>query len=126
VNGIGVVSLVFALLVALFVFGVLSGRQVPFISSEKAAFIALFIMGFAMSAFAGVRDGAAGIAQPWGYMIPLMVLGGLAIIVFVWTLIGVGISRISGYRTAFIVMAAIIAVKWLYVHAYNLIWFSRY
>ncbi|MCK4392998.1 hypothetical protein KAX17_08845 [Candidatus Bipolaricaulota bacterium] len=125
-NGIGVVSLIFALLVALFVFGVLTGKQIPLVSGDRASFITLFALGFAMSALAGARDGAAGITQPWGYMIPLMILGGSAIIVLVWTLIGVGISRISGYRTAFIIMAAIIAVKWIYVHAYNLIWFGRY
>ena len=49
-------------------------------------------------------------------MISLMVLGILAVLLFIVTLIGIKIPLISGYRRAFVAMAMIIASKWLIVH----------
>ena len=53
-------------------------------------------------------------------MISLMVLGALAVLLFIVTFIGIKIPLISGYRRAFVAMAIIIASKWVIVHLYNL------
>ena len=117
-----IAPIVVSILVAVFVLAVLTGKKVPLISGDKAAFIILFILGFSMSVLAGIRDGdetfegmAASIRNT------LIVLGLLAVVLFIVILAGVKVPLISGYREAFAVMATIIASKWAIVHAYNLI-----
>jgi predicted membrane protein len=109
---ISIISGAVSILVALFIFAVLTGKKVPLISGDKAAFIILFILGFSMSVLAGIRD-----AENFQQMIPLvmislMVLGALAVLLFIVTLIGIKVPLISGYRRAFVAMATIIASKW--------------
>ena len=117
---INIISGAVSILVALFVFAVLTDKKVPLVSGDKVAFIILFILGFSMSALAGIRD-----AENFQQMIPLvmislMVLGALAVLLFIMTLIGIKVPLISGYRKAFIAMTTIIASKWVIVHLYNL------
>lgn len=117
---INIISGVVSILVALFIFAFLTGKKVPLISGDKAAFIILFILGFSMSVLAGIRDGENFQQMIPLVMISLMVLGALAVLLFIVTLIGIKIPLISGYRRAFVAMAAIIASKWAIVHLYNL------
>lgn len=117
---ISIISGAISILVALFIFAVLTGKKVPLISGDKAAFIILFILGFFMSVLAGIRDGANFQQMIPLVMISLMVLGALAVLLFIVTLIGIKIPLISGYRRAFVAMATIIASKWVIVHLYNL------
>lgn len=117
---INIISGAVSILVALFIFAVLTGKKVPLISGDKAAFIILFILGFSMSVLAGIRDGENFQQMIPLVMISLMVLGALAVLLFIVTLIGIKIPLISGYRKAFMVMATIIASKWVIVHLYNL------
>jgi len=117
---ISIISGAVSILVALFIFAFLTGKKVPLISVDKAAFIILFILGFSMSALAGIRDGGNFQQMIPLVMIFLMVLGALAVLLFIVTLIGIKIPLISGYRRAFITMATIIASKWVIVHLYNL------
>ncbi len=119
---ISIASIVLSILVALFVFAVLTGKKVPLISGDKTAFIILFILGFSMSVLSGIRDGAEtfeGMAA--SVRNTLIVLGLLAVVLFIVMLAGVKVPLISGYRKAFAVLATIIASKWVIVHAYNLI-----
>jgi hypothetical protein len=119
---INIISGAVSILVTLFIFAFLAGKKVPLISGDKAAFVILFILGFSMSVLAGIRDGAGGNFQQMSasILIPLMVLGTLAVLLFIVTLIGIKIPLISGYRRAFVAMATIIASKWVIVHLYNL------
>ena len=118
---INIISGSVSILVALFIFAFLTGKKVPLISGDKAAFVILFILGFSMSVLAGIRDAGNFQQMISLVMIPLMVLGALAVLLFIATLIGIKIPLISGYRRAFIAMATIIASKWVIVHLYNLI-----
>lgn len=118
---ISIISGAVSILVALFIFAFLTGKKVPLISGDKAAFIILFILGFSMSVLAGIRDGGNFQQMIPLVMIPLMVLGALAVLLFIVTLIGIKIPLISGYRRVFVAMATIIASKWAIVHLYNLI-----
>lgn len=117
---INIVSGAVSILVALFILAFLTGKKVPLISGDKAAFIILFILGFSMSALAGIRDAGNFQQMIPLVMISLMVLGALAVLLFIVTLIGIKIPLISGYRRAFVAMATIIASKWAIVHLYNL------
>ena len=117
---INIISGAVSILVALFIFAVLTDKKVPLISGDKAAFVILFILGFSMSVLAGIRDGENFQQMIPLVMISLMVLGALAVLFFIVTLIGIKIPLISGYRRAFVVMATIIASKWVIVHLYNL------
>ena len=119
-KGISIISGAVSILVALFIFAFLTGKKVPLISGDKAAFIILFILGFSMSVLAGIRDGGNFQQMPTSILIPLMVLGALAVLLFIVTLIGIKVPLISGYRRAFVVMATIIASKWVIVHLFNL------
>ena len=121
IKWISIISGAVSILVALFIFAVLTDKKVPLISGDKAAFVILFILGFSMSVLAGIRDGKNFQQMIPLVMISLMVLGALAVLLFIVTLIGVKIPLISGYRRAFIAMATIIASKWLIVHLYNLL-----
>ncbi len=118
---ISIISGAVSILVALFIFAFLTGKKVPLISGDKAAFIILFILGFSMSALAGIRDGENFQQMIPLVMISLIVLGALAVLLFIVTLIGIKIPLISGYRRAFVAMATIIASKWVIVHLYNLL-----
>jgi len=117
---INIISGAVSILVALFIFAVLTDKKVPLISGDKAAFIILFILGFSMSVLAGIRDGENFQQMIPLVMISLIVLGALAVLLFIVTLIGIKIPLIFGYRRAFMAMATIIASKWIIVHLYNL------
>ena len=120
IKWISIISGAVSILVALFIFAVLTDKKVPLISGDKAAFVILFILGFSMSVLAGIRDGKNFQQMIPLVMISLMVLGALAVLLFIVTLIGIKIPLISGYRRAFVAMATIIASKWVIVHLYNL------
>lgn len=117
---INIVSGAVSILVALFIFAVLTDKKVPLISGDKAAFVILFILGFSMSVLAGIRDGKNFQQMIPLVMISLIVLGALAVLLFILTLIGIKIPFIFGYRRAFVAMATIIVSKWVIVHLYNL------
>jgi len=57
IKWISIISGAVSILVALFIFAVLTDKKVPLISGDKAAFVILFILGFSMSVLAGIRDG---------------------------------------------------------------------
>ena len=118
---INIISGAVGILVALFICAVLTGKKLPLVSGDKAAFIILFILGFSMSVLAGIRDGENFQQMIPLVMISLIVLGALAVLLFIVTLIGIKIPLISGYRRAFVAMATIIASKWVIVHLYNLL-----
>ncbi len=121
-NWISIVSIVVSILAALFIFAILTGRKVPLISGDKAAFFILWIIGLSMSALAGIRDNPDGTFQmPGCISIPLMLLGFSAVLLLIAMLVGIRVPPISGYREAFVALAIIIAAKWVIVHLYNLI-----
>jgi hypothetical protein len=110
---INIISGAVSILVVLFIFAVLTDKKVLLISGDKAAFIILFILGFSMSVLAGIRDAENFQQMMPLVMISLMVLGTLAVLLFIMTLIGIKILLILGYQRAFVVMAMIIASKWV-------------
>lgn len=117
-----VASYLLTLLAAVIVYSVLSGKRVPFIGSDRAAFYVLFFVGFFMSMSAGFRDldSAGKWLLPDPLIRMLMRLGVLCVVVLVLVLFRVRFPMIATYRQAVISMAVLIGVKWIMVHAYLL------
>lgn len=103
-------STVLRLLLVCFVIAVLMSIKIPFVSGEKSNFIALIYIGVAVS-----------IASNWRFIIGLKwtdpiniigsILGVAATLVIVFTLKDIKIPYISGYTTAFYVLALLLLFK---------------
>ena len=120
-NGVTVASYAVGTLAVLLIYSVMTGKRVPVISGDKAAFILLWITGLAMSIPAGSRDFPDGkFTIPGIPLTILMVLGFAAFAVLVLKLVGVKLPGIMTYRQAFNLLAVIISVKWVTVHLYKL------
>lgn len=114
---IGVASYVVAILTALLVWGVLSGKKLPLIPDVRTAFYILWVLGLAMSILAGTRDYPDGsFKMPAFLLTPLMALGILAVLLLVARIVGLRLPLIPGYGEAFVVLAIIIAAKWVLAH----------
>ncbi len=120
-NGVTFASYVVGTVAMLLIYSVLSYKRVPLISSDKEAFILLWLTGLTMSILAGTRDYPDGkFTMPGIPLTILMVLGALVCGVLVLKLIGVKLPGIMTYRQAFNLTAGIIIVKWVIVHLYKL------
>lgn len=121
-NGITIASYVVGVMAFLFIYSFWTDKKIPLITSDKAAFILLWIMGLGMSILAGTRDYPDGNFTMTGIVMTiLMILGALAFGVLILKLIGVKLPGIMSYRQAFNLIAVIIIVKWVTVHLYKLI-----
>jgi hypothetical protein len=99
-----------AVLAAGLAFAVLTGRQLPLISGDRAASVALLIIGFAMCTFGSLQG-----IQPHEWLHPMNILasllGVLALLLGVVVLTGAQVPLISGERAAFVALAVIIIAK---------------
>lgn len=105
-----ILSSVLRLLLVGFVIAVLAGIKIPFVSGEKTSFIILIHIGVAVS-----------IASNWRFIVGLKwtdpiniigsILGVAATLVIVFTLKDIDIPFISGYTTAFQVLAILLFLK---------------
>lgn len=110
-------SIAAALAAAAVFFAARSGKDIPILSNEKAAFYILWIIGFSMSMFSGIRDTADGQWHlPGWLMTPLMIGGILAFILLLVMLFRIPIPWVKEYANAFVLLAGIIAVKWVLAH----------
>ena len=103
--------IVLGLLAAWLVYAVLTGRKFPLVSSDKAALIALLVIGGAMCTTGGIGRVAA--AGAWWH--PLSILGHLAgaaiLVVAIAGLTGIRLPWINDARQAFIAMTALSTFK---------------
>ena len=103
--------IVLGLLAAWLVYAVLTGRKFPLVSSDKAALIALLVIGGAMCTTGGIGRVAA--AGAWWH--PLSILGHLAgaaiLVVAIAGLTGIRLPWINDARQAFLAMTALSIFK---------------
>jgi len=99
------------LLAAALVFFVLTGRALPLIADDRAALIALGIVGFAMCTLGG--SGRVPAALGWGHPISIAgaLLGVAALLLVALPLINVRLPWLVTDRSAFIALAVIMLVK---------------
>lgn len=110
-NWNALLSSALGIVAVLFIAAVLMGWKVPMISDDRAAFIALAVIGFVMCSI-GMGKIATGLG--WTHPITLVgvVLGALVILLVVAMLAGWQVPFIADYRAAFIAVAGIGLVKW--------------
>jgi heme O synthase-like polyprenyltransferase len=89
----------------------------PLLSEYTSAFYILWIIGFAMSALAGIRDNPDGnFTMTKTVMIALMILGFLTLPLLIVVFFKIPLGQV---KDLFIVLSAIIILKWVIVHLYN-------
>lgn len=110
-NWNALLSSALGIVAVLLVFAVLTGRKVPLISGNRAAFIALAVSGFAMCSI-GMGKIATGLGWTHPITIIGIVLGTLLILLVVAMLAGWQVPFIADYRAAFVAVAVVGLVKW--------------
>jgi hypothetical protein len=115
-NALG--SSTLGIVAVLFVIAFFMGWKVPMISDDRAAFIALAVIGFAMCSI-GMGKIATGLGWTHPISIVGIVLGALVILLVIAMLAGWQVPFIADYRAAFVAVAVVGLVKWA------LAWASR-
>ena len=110
-----IVSIVLALVAALFVYGVLTNRNLPLISSVRGALVGLAVLGFVMCAVGGLSNKVDQDGFSWfsPFVILGILLGLTAVYIAFAGLTGRSLPFVDGQRGAFILLASLIAVQWL-------------
>jgi hypothetical protein len=122
-SGQGVLSIVLALIAAVFVFSVLTNRNVPLGSTTRGALATLAVFGFIMCITGGLagKVDMAGFSWLSPFVILGIVLGMSAIYVAFAGLTGRSLPFVSGERGALVLLASIIAVKWIMSRVHTLL-----
>jgi len=105
-----ILSSVLRFLLVFFAFAVLAGIKFPFVSGEKTSFIALVVLGIAVS-----------LASNWRFILgvrwtdPINIIGSLlgaaATLLIIFTIKDITIPFITGYKMAFLVLAVLLVLK---------------
>jgi hypothetical protein len=109
-NGNNIVLSLLGILAAGLVFAVLTGRQLPVLAGDRAAFFVLLIVGFIMCSVGSLRN-----IQPHEWVHPMnllaSLLGVMALLLGAALLTGFNLPLISGDRDAFVILAVILFSK---------------
>lgn len=109
-GGSVVVEVVLGLVAAAIVFTTVTGRRLPFLATDRAAFIALVVVGVALCGM-GMRIGTYGWVGPFQLLGMLIGLVALAVIGAVF--FGIKVPYITSDRAAIIALGAIIGLKFV-------------
>lgn len=110
---IDLVSRLLAVIAAVAFTWVLSGRQLPIIPAGRWTVAALFAIGLALCAVAGMRDDlGTGSAQPAWLVTTLSILGISAGIALLAVVVG------ANWRAGVLVLAAVTAASWVLTLGY--------
>ncbi len=117
-NTLAVIAL--GILAALLVFAVLTGRKVPLLSSDRAALLALVVIGMLMCTRGGIGRVAANNA--WFHPMSFLgyLLGGVIIVIGIAALIGKNIPPLASFRQSFTAVALIAAFKLVFTTIHRL------
>ena len=105
----------------LLVVAVVTGRRLPLITGDKAAFYTLLIVGVAMCAMGPLAEIAE--KGAWLSLSGLIgiILGGLALVLAAAVLFGIQLPLIASERTAFLALAGIVVAKVLAAGVHRLV-----
>jgi hypothetical protein len=103
-------SAVLGVLAALLVLATLTGRRIPFVSSDRAALIVLVVLGMAMCARGIGRVAAVG---EWAHPLSILgyLVGALILVIAVASLAGKPLPLISSIQQAILAVALLSAAK---------------
>ena len=110
-GGVNPLVAILGILAALLVFMVLTGRKVPLLASDRAALLALVVIGMAMCAQGGIGRVAA--AGAWGHPFSIIgyLLGGVILLIGFAALFGKQIPPLATYTQSFLAVTGITALK---------------
>lgn len=111
-----IISLAFGVLAAILFIAVLTGLNVPFAGGGMTSFIALAVIGVAACVASNSHSATMfGWTSSTYWTNPMsiigMVLGAIALLLIVLTVIGINIPFVTGYTTAFTILGVIVFLK---------------
>jgi hypothetical protein len=110
-NGINLAVLALAVLAALLVLAVFTGRKVPLLSSDRAALFALVTIGMLMCSQGGMGRVSASGSWLHPFAIIGYLLGAVIITIGVVAVFGRNIPPLTSYYESFVMVTAIAIVK---------------
>ena len=112
------------ILAALLVFAVLTGRKVPLLSNERAALLALLVIGMAMCTQGGIGPVAA--SGAWKHPLSILgyLLGAVIIVIGIAALFGKHIPPLASDYQSFAAVALLAAVKLALTAVHRLFFWS--
>jgi hypothetical protein len=99
------------ILAALLVFAVLTGRKVPLLSTDRAALLALVVIGLIMCTQGGIGRVSASGAWLHPFSILGYLLGATVVVIGIAALFGKNIPPLTSFYQSFTAVAVIAAVK---------------
>ena len=112
-SGINLAVIALGILAALLIFAVFTGRKVPLLTSDRAALLALVIIGLLMCSQGGIGRVSASGSWLHPFSIIGYVLGAIIIVMGIAALFGKNIPPLTSYYESFTVVAMIAAFKLL-------------
>ena len=119
-SGTNLVVIVLGILAALLVFAVLTERKVPLLTTDRAALLALVVIGMIMCTQGGISRVAATGAWLHPFTILGYLLGAAILVIGIAALLGKNIPPLTSYYQSFVVVAVIAAVKVLLTTVHRL------
>jgi hypothetical protein len=110
-SGTNLAVIALGILAALLVLAVLTGRRVPLLSSDRAALLALVVIGMLMCSQGGIGRVSASGAWLHPFSILGYLLGAVIILIGIVALFGRNIPPLTSYYQSFTAVAVIAAVK---------------
>lgn len=121
-GGSNLAVIALGILAASLVFAVLTGIKVPLLSSDRAALLALVVIGMSICARAGIGKVAARGEWLHPFSIVGYILGAAIIVIAVVALFGKNIPPLTSYHQSFTVVAVIALIKMVLAGIHRLIW----
>ncbi len=110
-GGTNLLVIVLGILAAMLIFAVLTGRKVPLLSTDRAALLALVVVGMVMCTQGGISRVAASGAWLHPFSILAYLLGAAIVLIGVAALFGKNIPPLTSFHQSFTAVAVIAAVK---------------
>jgi len=110
-GGVNVVAIVLGILAATLAFMVLTGRKVPFLSTDRASLIAMVVIGMVICSNAGIGRMAASKAWFHPFSIIAYLLGAAIIVIGIAALFGKNIPPLANYYQSFAAVTGIAVLK---------------
>lgn len=110
-SGINLAIIVLGILAVALIGFVMTGRKIPWLSSDRAALIALVVIGMAICSMGGIGRVAASGEWLHPFSIVGYILGAAIIVIGIAALFGKQIPPLTSYYQSFIAVAVIAAVK---------------
>lgn len=109
------------ILMLLLIGAVLTGMKIPLLSNHRVIILTLIIVGMAMCALGGIGRVAA--VNAWAHPISILgyLIGALLLVVMGAELFGKHVPPITSDRAALLVIAGLMAVKWVLTQIHPLI-----